>query len=269
MRIIPKILFLTIAVLVLVLSSTSASASVVTNGDFETGDLTGWTADSAFSNSYAPLQFNGSYCALIYSYDGFGSSLTQIMDLTNVDVLSFYGRNEGGASDAFEIYFDGVLVYTNALNIINTWKKFEIDTSSYNGSTEIKFLMHSDHDLCIDDVVASVGVDPEPNDPIQETEKGTLCGDIFSTTGEKLGDVIVTDDTGKSDKSSYRFGYNIITSAGWHEVTASLDGYNSATESVYVHKDQFNELNFWLEPKVQALPDLSISSSDIFFEKVI
>lgn len=163
MRIIPKILFLTIAVLVLVLSSTSASAvDVVSNGGFETGDFTGWILRNGFVTSY--WSHSGTYSGVMYSYDGFGADLAQTVDLTNVNVLSFYAMNTNGASGDTYVYFDNVLVYTGDADT-DSWTYMEIDTTSCSGPTVVKFLTLSDADISIDDVVASVGGDSEPDCP--------------------------------------------------------------------------------------------------------
>ena len=62
----------------------------------------------------------------------------------------------------------------------------------------------------------------------------------------------------------------MYASVGWHYVTASLDGYYSQTKYVYIKSGgSFTQLDFELEPKAKPLPDLCITSADIYFEKVI
>lgn len=102
------------------------------------------------------------------------------------------------------------------------------------------------------------------------SEKGVLYGDITSTTGERIKYITVTVDTGESRSTENGNDYVMRASVGWHYVTASLDGYHSQTLYVYIKSGgSFTQLDFTLEPKAKPLPDLSITSADISFEKVI
>ena len=117
---------------------------------------------------------------------------------------------------------------------------------------------------------------PLPTQPPSNV-KGVLIGSIKSTTGEQLDDVFVTVDTGETMQSNNGGNYAGIASEGWHYVTASLSGYITQTEHIYINPiedlegplEPLTPLDFTLEPEFQLLPDLTISWNDISFEKVI
>lgn len=156
--------FLGVLILLLfVLSSTSASANVFVNGDFEVGSLDGWTSVNSQINSYPAHQYDGAYCALIYSYDGFDASLSQTVDLTGVDTLSFYAKETAHATTEVFVLFDYELVLSANTDTTDVWKYFEIDTSSYSGLTTVSFVKYADHDLFVDNVVAECTTDPFEN----------------------------------------------------------------------------------------------------------
>jgi hypothetical protein len=111
--------FLAISVLLLVLTGRIASANLITNGGFETGDFTGWTATPAASGSNFGVvlgnQHSGTYTA---AFGAFGSDLDAISQTfattagTPYD-LTFYlfNRNDGQTpNNEFRVSFGGVTV---------------------------------------------------------------------------------------------------------------------------------------------------------------
>lgn len=105
-----------------------AAAVPVANAGFETGDLTGWTlsGETYFlqTTDFGQLVSSGSYAALLGPYGATGSlsqTLTVVPGATyevSFWLSSLYYSNFGPPSSSFEVFFDGVSIYShvNALD---------------------------------------------------------------------------------------------------------------------------------------------------------
>lgn len=127
----------------------------VTNGSFETGDITGWSGRNASANSYYPAK-DGTWSCLIY--DNSGGELWQTIDLTDVNILSYWAKNESGAGADVLVKFDDVLVQTGSTGS-SSWLYNEIDTSSYSGNIVVEFSVADDADLELD-LISAATVEP-------------------------------------------------------------------------------------------------------------
>jgi len=155
------------------LASAPASAALVVNGDFETGDFTGWTQSGDTSQDFvfstpSPLVYDGTYSAAFGSSTG--SSLSQVLDviagetytltfaLANVDNLADNGFSVAFGSAGFSLPDDFVpFDYgTFSLSTVATGATLDLGFSFLNGSAF----------WALDDVMVSAGgagpVVPEP-----------------------------------------------------------------------------------------------------------
>ncbi|ETA69515.1 hypothetical protein MettiDRAFT_3017 [Methanolobus tindarius DSM 2278] len=163
-----KIILMALCFCLLVLPASAA----ITNGGFETGDLTGW---STFG-TYTPMANTnsnqiGSYCLLMNNPSG-DAGITQVVDLTNVDGLSFYYTTSySWGSGYFRIYIDSDVVYN--VTTLDSWSQETIDLSSYSGSHTLKVVTNNRR-LYADEFVL---VEGEP-DAIYWDESSYSAGDI-------------------------------------------------------------------------------------------
>jgi hypothetical protein len=126
---------------------------MVVNGDFETGDMTGWTSSSGsiLGSEYA---YDGSYCVLLFSESGPNSWISQDIDLTGVSVLSYYAAYMGGNEEHLPVYIDGSVASTGEAGPYPDYFYNSIDVSSYSGVHTVKFFASADDDFELDNIEA-------------------------------------------------------------------------------------------------------------------
>ncbi|MDX1979772.1 MAG: carbohydrate binding domain-containing protein [Bryobacteraceae bacterium] len=144
--------------------SPPARADMIVNGDFSTGDLTGWTRGG---NTYAS-GISNMFHSGPYGYEmgppttaGF---LAQTIATTPGDTynFSFWVKNASGGVNQFTAYWDDipVLQFINADRFYFTRYSFQM--TALDSSTDIRFVYRHDTDFYgLDDV--SVVHAPEPS----------------------------------------------------------------------------------------------------------
>ena len=160
------------------LAAAPSHASIITNGDFETGTLSGWTATgnvlavlSAFSGFTDPAY--GQYVALFNTADTSPTGVLSqtIATLAGQDyVLTFdygvYGPTPSGQSLRAEAD-DGAttLAFTSAITLSAATQTFSLAFTAISGSTTILFTDFATNDTISQDGAldnVSVAAVPEP-----------------------------------------------------------------------------------------------------------
>lgn len=105
-------------------------SSQFSNPGFETGNLNGWTAGSTTA-ILGDRSHSGMYsCHFDMSGTPASDYISQSVDLTNAESISFWGMGES-TTWPFSIYIDGTLVQKpNAVS--NTWTRYRIPVSGYS-----------------------------------------------------------------------------------------------------------------------------------------
>ena len=107
--------------LLLITGGIMAAANLVTNGDFETGDFTGWTVTPAATNSLIFVTnlppAHDTQGAAFAAYGSDFDSISQSLATTpgNFYDLSFFYevQNLGSPDNEFKVFFNGILVFDN------------------------------------------------------------------------------------------------------------------------------------------------------------
>ena len=140
-------------------TATTLTYLTLTNGDFETGDLTGWgTGGDAWGYITSIVEvtdedpYSGNYCA---SFTNVSTEdpvyITQSLDVTNVSSLIFWrkwyedGNNVGVMT--ISIGDINVATYTESEDGAHTYTQKTIDVSEYTGSSTIKFALTVDSEV--------------------------------------------------------------------------------------------------------------------------
>ena len=106
---------------------------MITNGDFETGTLSSWSTYGSYVPMINTYSYQiGSYCVLINN-PGSQSGMTQNVDLTDVDEITFYyATTYNWGSGYFRVYVDSDVLHNRT--ILDSWGQKSIDVSGYTGS---------------------------------------------------------------------------------------------------------------------------------------
>ena len=153
------------AALAAVLLAGGASAQLVTNGGFETGDLSGWTANEVSFPIYtvtSPVA-SGSYAAQIAGFSYGPDTLSQTIATTAGQGyrLSFAYWQDDFYPNGFDVSWNGTSVFSNT--DINTGNAYALGSVRVvgTGSDTLVFTAYNDPAFTYLDDVALTAV-PEP-----------------------------------------------------------------------------------------------------------
>jgi hypothetical protein len=146
--------------LFLCLVGVASAGPILTNGDFETGNLTGWTlsGNTGFTGVDGGCGY-GSYCFVTGPVGSLGYLSQTVADTAGQTfLLSFYLENNGGTPSEFQVNWDGTTIYDvqNGPGFGWTQYSFQVPTT---GSDTLEFGFQQDPAYWyLDNVVLS----PEP-----------------------------------------------------------------------------------------------------------
>jgi hypothetical protein len=156
-------------IMLLALPGAVLAAEQVANGGFDTGDETGWT-DSSNAWQVMPVSL-GSTNYNIYSCGYPNSPLSQTIDLTNVDTLSFWVAvvSPENRPDVI-VSIDGTPVYQKTYSDGDYGdyhsEQINVDTSAYTGTHTVSWSYSApDEEIWLDDISAESTI-PVPEFPI-------------------------------------------------------------------------------------------------------
>jgi hypothetical protein len=124
----------------------SANANLITNGDFETGDFTGWTVAHAASGSSIFVDHGGgpdtTFGAIFGAVGTDFDAISQTFATTpgTVYTLTFFYRvgNIGTPNNEFRVIFGGVTVFDN-LNANSGFGTFTFNVQATTALTTLEF----------------------------------------------------------------------------------------------------------------------------------
>jgi hypothetical protein len=151
----------------LILGASAAHANIVTNGDFETGDFSGWTqvGNTGYSGVDTGIAHSGAYGAE-FGPVGSTGGISQTLATTAGESydLSFWLQNFGGTPNSFEVFWDGVSLdaLVNAASF--GYSLNELTAVALDNSTTLEFRFRHDPSWwTLDDVsVTANGPAPVP-----------------------------------------------------------------------------------------------------------
>jgi len=138
---------------------------LVTNGGFETGDFTGWSAavDPDFSGVDGPSAHTGNFGAFFGDVGAPGSISQALATVAGGSYnIHLWIRNDGLTPNSFEVLWGGASVYSVADLGAFAYTEIVIDPLATGASTTLTLLARNDNGfLEVDDI--SVRLVPEPD----------------------------------------------------------------------------------------------------------
>jgi hypothetical protein len=157
--------------LALAFSFANASVTAVANGDFETGDFSGWALLDSDGSTWVDttIQHGGDYAA-VFGQVGSAAAITQTLSTVAGQsyVLSFWLSNLGGAPDngdtvnLFQVQAGGNVLWSTDDKTETAYQLQQLHFTANGASTVLQFSGRHDETLwLLDDV--SVSAVPEPS----------------------------------------------------------------------------------------------------------
>ena len=222
---------------------------IVVNGDFETGDFTGWTqsGDTSFTSVSTTMPHSGSFSAQLGPLsEGFlDQNITTVPgQVYTVDFWLAQGAFGGAGPNDFSASFAGV----NIISLVNSgvfpYTHYTMDIAATGTSSDLQFAFSNSPDYWfLDDVCVtpSVGGTPTPTPTTTPTATPTAtptgsptCPPVIteSTSQEivSLNSVACNNGIETTENHYYRaFNMNTFTGGAAYNITAAEFGIEQAT----------------------------------------
>jgi len=154
--------------------SVQAKADLIVNGGFETGDFTGWIADSVsypMSVGSAPSYevHSGTYAAQIAGFDIGPDTLSQTITTTVAGqnyLLSFWRFQDGGVPTSLTVTWDGTTVFSESYTGTYggaPYQQFSSNVIGTGSDTLVFTSVQNPAFTYLDDVSLNVAAVPEPS----------------------------------------------------------------------------------------------------------
>jgi len=167
--------------------SANVKTSRITNGGFETGGLSGWTAVNAATATNQKK--SGTYSAKLTAPAGTmtNASISQDVDLTDLTALGFWRRTVGYSGAYLQVMLDGRLI-ANYTETVTTTKDETLDISGYSGTHTLLFnavntKTGASYAVYLDDITGfAPGTSGQAPLPIQFTDLSTKMENTANCT---------------------------------------------------------------------------------------
>jgi hypothetical protein len=152
-----------VASFVLLQSAPAQAANLVNNGDFETGDFTGWTTNFSDTNTFVDVGDNTTKVAFLGQIGSIGFFSQTLNTMSGQDyTLSYDFLSDGELPNVFQVQVNGNTLFSQTDIPAQTFTSYSFnfvgtgsDTIQFGGQNDPRWLQ-------LDNVVVDVVAVPEP-----------------------------------------------------------------------------------------------------------
>lgn len=255
---------LAFAVIIILFFQPVQASEQVINGDFETGNLTGWQTVSTGTGSFtvaSAYKYSGSYGLRIYSSPICNHYIKQTIDMTDVSTiyLRFYRYDITSPSKTTIGIIGNIPSHYIYYNSSSGYELIEWDASSYTGNQVFFISAYAANGGGVSDIYV---------DDISGMSVNKLTGFVNNTLGNVVSAATITLDNSGGSTTSNDTGYYEIAdiTSGTYTITATSPTHEDYSDTVSITSDTEKNITMTRLTPILTWTDKQTTQNDVYLK---